>query len=169
MAWSRRKPACCPLSDAVKAAAGPGGDGADFSAGPRLILAHKQRTSARLRFLLFSHGLTAFAPLPALSTLDEADARESTLAYHPVAWLRAAETRLGLPAGSLKLETEFDATVSTPDGPVVVLLASLETIDPPFAEAAALDARFIAITEARGRPPVELELLRRAYACLLGG
>ena len=33
----------------------------DFPADLRLILAHKQKTSARLRFLRFPHGMTAFS------------------------------------------------------------------------------------------------------------
>lgn len=51
---------------------------------------------------------------------------------------------------------------------LTVHLASLDTVDPPFAEAEALGGRFVAITEARGCSPVELELLRRAYTVILG-
>lgn len=134
----------------------------------RLILAHKQRTSARLRFLRFPHGMCAFEPLPALSVVEEEGEGDPAVAYHPNAWLREAERALGLAAGSLKAEPEFHATVQTPDGPVTVQLAELDTIDPPFAEAEAIGARFVAITEARGATPVEMELLRRAYTVLLG-
>jgi len=134
----------------------------------RLILVHKQKTSARLRFLKFPHGVCAFTPLPALTVVEEEGEGEPAVAYHPNAWLRAAEQRLGLDVGALKPEPEFHATAQTPDGPVTVQLASFETVDPPFAEAEALDARFIAITEARGCTSAELELLRRAYAALLG-
>lgn len=135
----------------------------------RLILAHKQRTSARLRFLRFDHGMCAFEPLPALSVVEEEGEGEPPVAYHPNAWLRAAEQRLGLDTGALKAETEFHATVQTPDGPVTVHLASFETVDPPFEEAAAAGGRFVAITEARGCAPAEMELLRRAYTAMLGG
>lgn len=135
----------------------------------RLILAHKQKTSARLRFLRFPHGLCAFAPLPALSAVEEAGEGEPEVAYHPNAWLRAAEQRLGLDSGALKAETDFRATVQTPDGPVTVHLASFETVDPPFAAAEKLAGCFVAITEARGCAPVEMELLRRAYTAMLGG
>lgn len=134
----------------------------------RLILAHKQKTSARLRFLRLPHGICAFGPLPALSVLEEEGEGEPAVAYHPSAWLRAAEARLGLATGSLKPEPEFHAIVQTPAGPVTVQLAELDCIDPPFAEAAAIGGSFVAITEARGCAPVELELLRRAYAVLLG-
>jgi hypothetical protein len=134
----------------------------------RLILVHKQKTSARLRFLMFPHGMCAFAPLPALSVVEEEGEGAPEVAYHPNAWLRAAERRLGLDPGALSSEAEFHATVQTPDGPVTVQLASFQTVDPPFAEAEALGGRFVAITEARGCTPVELELLRRVYAVVLG-
>lgn len=134
----------------------------------RLILAHKQRTSARVRFLRFPHGLCAFQPLPVLSVVEEVGEGDPAVAYHPNAWLREAERQLGLATGSLKPEPEFHATVQTPAGPITVQLAEVATMDPPFAEAEALGARFVAITEARDSTPVELELLRRAYTVLLG-
>lgn len=134
----------------------------------RLIFAHKQKTSARLRFQRFSHGLCAFAPLPPLAVVEEQGDGEPSVAYHPSAWLRAAESRLGLANGSLQAEPDFHATVGTPDGPVTVQLASVDTVDPPFSEVEAVGGRFIAITEARDLPPAELELLRRAYAAILG-
>jgi hypothetical protein len=134
----------------------------------RLILAHKQKTSARLRFLKFPHGMCAFAPLPTLSVVEEEGEGAAEVAYHPNGWLRAAEQRLGLDSGALKPEAEFQATVQTPNGPVTVQLARFETVDPPFEVAERLGGRFVAITEARGCTPVELELLRRAYTALLG-
>lgn len=140
----------------------------DLPADLRLILFHKQRTSARVRFLLFAHGLCAFAPLPALSVLEAEGEGEPAVAYHPNGWLRLAEAKLNLAMGSLKPEPEFRATVQAPGGPIVVHLVELTTIDPPFAEAEALGGRFVALTEARGCAPAELELLRRAYGVVLG-
>lgn len=134
----------------------------------RLILVHKQKTSARVRFLRFPHGICAFDPLPVLSVVEEEGEGEPAVAYHPNAGLRAAESRLGLETGCLKPEPEFHATVQTPAGPVTIQLAELATVDPPFAEAEAVGARFVAITEARDCTPVELELLRRAYTAVIG-
>lgn len=139
----------------------------DLPADLRLILAHKQKTSGRLRFLRLPHGTVAFTPLPPLSDLME-DAETPQVVHHPAVFIKAAEDRLGLPAGSLAHEPEFQATVDTPDGPVAMHLASFTTIDPPFDEAAALGGRFIAITEAMGGMPVEMDLLRHAYEVLLG-
>ncbi len=142
----------------------------DLPADLRLILVHKQKTSARVRFLRFAHGLCAFTPLPPLSVVEEEDAAPAKprVAHHPNAWLRVSEARLGLDAGSLKAEVDFHATVHTPAGPICVQLARLDYVDPPFAEVEAVGGRFVAITEARGCAAVEMELLRRAYAALMG-
>ncbi|HEY6896727.1 MAG TPA: hypothetical protein VI279_05655 [Rhodocyclaceae bacterium] len=136
----------------------------------RLILFHKQSTSGRTRFLRFAQGLLAFEPLPALSALvDEGAAAASSVRPHPAAALRAAEERLGLAGGSLKAEAEFYAEVETPAGAVPVLLAAFTSIDPPFDAAAQAGGQFIALTEARGLHPLELDLARRAYETILGG
>jgi len=139
----------------------------DMPADLRLILVHKQKTSGRLRFLRLPHGTVAFTPLPPLSALME-HAAPSQVVAHPAVFLQAAEAQLGLPTGSLMHEPEFQATVDTPDGPVALHLASFTTTDPPFDEVAALGGKFIAITEAAGGMPVEMDLLRHAYEVLLG-
>lgn len=144
---------------------------ATFPADMRLLLAHKQKTSARVRFLRFPHGLCAFAALPTASSVLE-DAPANRVELHPGLYLRSAETQLGLAAGSLALEAEFNANLATPDGPIQVRLATFTSIDPPFDAAENLGGKFIAITEARGdlnkTSPVELELLRQAYSVLMG-
>lgn len=139
---------------------------APFPADLRLLLAHKQKTSARVRFLCFPHGLTAFQALPALSAVLE-DPPISTVELHPSLYLRAAEAQLGLETGGLALEAEFKAMVDTPNGLIQVRLATFTRIDPPFEIAERLDGKFIAITEARGRGPAELDLLRQAYTVLM--
>ena len=140
---------------------------APFPADMRLILAHKQKTSARVRFLRFAHGLSAFAALPALSAVFE-DPPENRVEMHPGLYLRSAEAELGLANGGLVLEPEFSASVDTPDGLIRVRLATFASIDPPFELAERLGGKFIAITEARGCSPAEMELLRQAYTVLMG-
>lgn len=132
----------------------------------RLILAHKQSTSARVRFLRFDHGICAFEPLPPASAFDDATP-VPLVVHHPAVYLRAAQERLGLPDGSLKHEAEFVACVTTPDELIEVCLVVFTSIDPPFAAVEAVGARFIAITEARNFSEVELGLLRHAYPVLV--
>ncbi len=138
-----------------------------FPADMRLLLAHKQKTSARVRFLRFPHGMSAFDALPTLSAVYE-DPPENRVEMHPGIYLRSAEARLGLDSGGLALEPEFSASVDTPDGPIRVRLATFTSIDPPFELAERIGGKFIAITEARGCPQAELELLRQAYTVLMG-
>lgn len=133
----------------------------------RLLIAHKQKTSGRLRFLKLPWGTLAFEPLPRLATLIE-EPPAAKVAHHPAFVIQAAEQWLNLPAGSFEHEAPFRACVDTPAGPVTVYLLSLTTIDPPFAEAQVLGGSFAAITELAGAMPAEMELLRLAYETLLG-
>lgn len=137
-------------------------------AGPRLLLFHKQGTSARTRFLRFGGSLLAFAPLPAGAALRAEDAAPGNVSPHPAALVRTAEKKLGLSDGSLQVVAEFSATVDTPEGEVPVLLAGFTTIDPPFGAADSVGGQFVALTELRGLPATEMELVRRAYAVILG-
>ena len=134
---------------------------------PRLILLHKQSTSARVRFFCLSSGIVAFSPLPPLAALREAD-YSPTVQYHPTAAMREAEARLGLAEGAIEPVPEFAAWVDTPDGDVPVLLGAFTGIDPPFEAAERTSSRFIAITEARQLSEIERLLLRRAYEHVLG-
>ncbi len=134
----------------------------------RVILYHKQATSARTRFLKYANeSVCAFSPLPMpAAVLDEDDA---TTVNHPAAILQAVEKRLDFPAGSLKAEGEYHQTVDVPGEKIQIILGEITTMDPPFDEAERAGAKFIDLTQARGLPSVELELLRSAYELVLGG
>lgn len=139
----------------------------------RLIFYHKQNTSARLRFLKFDSGsVCAFEPLPALSQLiDETiDVEEGgSVVTHPAQLVRDAGERLGLEIEAMKVEGEYHASVDSSKGTVQVYLTEFTTIDPPFAQAEKINAEFIDLTQARNLPDVELELLRKAYECVMTG
>lgn len=137
---------------------------------PRLVIFHKQSTSARTRFLLLDYGgVCAPDGLPELSQLNEAgEAPEETVAHHPGSVVSQIEGDFGLPAGSLESEGGFRARVDAPGGLVDVFLARFTSMDPPFEWAEAHGARFIDLTQARGLPDVELQILRRAYEQILG-
>lgn len=134
----------------------------------RVILYHKQATSARTRFLKFDNeSVCAPDPIPMPAVLLEHD--DSTTLNHPAAILQKTEQLLDLPAGSLKAEGEYHQTVEAPGKRIQIILAEITTMDPPFEEAERIGARFIDLTQARGLPQVELELLRCAYELILGG
>jgi len=134
---------------------------------PRLILLHKQKTSSRLLFLCLRSGVLAFSPMPVNSLLRDEN-YSPRIRIHPAAVVLEAEARLGLPAGAIVPETEFQAWVDTPEGDIPVLLAAFAGIDPPFAAAERCQGRFIGITESRQLSEIERLLLRRAYEHALG-
>ena len=137
----------------------------------RLILYHQQSTSARTRFLRLPGGLLAFDALPAGAHLLEGGTTPvaGAVRLHPAAALRNAEQRLALADGSLRANSEFNALLQTDDGEIAVLLAAFTTLDLPVLERALVgDARFVALTELRDLPPLELALARLAYEAILG-
>ena len=134
---------------------------------PRLIILHKQSTSARVRFMTLGDSVLAFSPLPETAALRAED-YSPTVQFHPTAALRAAEKTLELAEGALEPVPEFCVWLDTPAGDQAVLLAACTSIDPPFAAAEKQGGKFIAITEARRVPQIEREILRRAYEHLLG-
>lgn len=135
----------------------------------RVILFHKQATSARTLFLQLGESVCAFSPLPTLAQLLDEDTKVDAPALHPTAVLDATAEQLGLSSADLALEEEFQAYVDTPDGNVPIFLARFTCMDPPREAMSEHAGRFIALTEARRLPQVELELLRRAYAVIMEG
>jgi hypothetical protein len=133
----------------------------------RVILYHKQATSARTRFLKLSHGsVCAFEPLPKLSTIVE---KQPNTLCHPTAILHETEQKLGLLENTLTIESEYRQSIEVPGGNIEILLANIDTLDPPIEAVERSHAVFIDLTQARGLPSIELELLRSAYELILGG
>ena len=134
----------------------------------RVILYHKQATSARTRFLKFSNeSVCAFEPIPMpAQLLEDTDCKTVN---HPAAILQEVERRLDFPTGCLKTEADYKHLVEVPGRRLQILLARVTTMDPPFEQAECIGASFIDLTQARGLPGIELELLRHAYELVLGG
>ena len=137
----------------------------------RVILFHKQKTSAKTLFLLMNGTVCAFDGFPELAQYmePEEEGQNTTLTVHPASIMRETEKRLEMPEGSLEAEGEFCEYVDTAEGTITVLLARFSHIDPPKEEVAKFDGKFIAITEARRQSDVELLLLRRAYEVIMEG
>lgn len=135
----------------------------------RVLLFHKQKTSARTLFLKHGHGsVCTFGAFAEPAELLEEGAPPGCVIPHPAALCREVEGRLGLNEGDLEMEPEFEAEVSFGQHQAPVYLLRMTHEDPPWDEVSTWGARFIAITDARGQPVVELELLRRAYEAVLG-
>lgn len=134
----------------------------------RIILYHKQATSARTRFVKFEGDtILGFAPVAKLAQVD--DSKSGNTHLHPSAILRDTEKRLCLDQDALVAEPDFQHSIDIPGDVVQVILAQITTMDPPFEQVENLGGNFIDLTQARGLPPVELDLLRQAYELILGG
>lgn len=138
----------------------------------RVIVYHKQATSARTLFLVHAHGSVIVPePLPPLAAVhggEVPDPAEPTLAAHPASLAAALARCFGAPAEAIEIDPEFRAWVDTPGRRLSIYLGRLRAIDPPQSQFAALGARFAALTELRRQAPAELELLQRAYQSILG-
>jgi hypothetical protein len=133
----------------------------------RLILLHKQKTSAMVRFLCLSDGLLAFTPTPAGTRLRD-EGWSPAVDVHPAQHMAAATERLGLPAGAIEAESGFRVWLDTPEGDLPVLMGVFTTIDPPVEAAERVGGRFIHMMEARRLNPLDQQLIRRAYEHVLG-
>ncbi|EIJ41932.1 hypothetical protein BegalDRAFT_1029 [Beggiatoa alba B18LD] len=135
----------------------------------RLIMYHKQSTSAKTLFLNINGTVCAFEGLPPLAQLIENTKDIPQVLVHPAQLIVEAEKQLGMSAGSLVIDTEFQAYVDVPSAPLSIFLARFTATDPPRAAVEPYHAKFISIMEARGLPPTELELLRKAYSAIMEG
>lgn len=125
-----------------------------------LILFHKQSTSGRLRFARFADTVVA--------ARVEVEGDPEVVTPHPGALLAQAATRLGLPAGELKVESEFRERMLAPGGAASVWIAEFASIDPPFAAVEQAGGRFVLLTELQGIPDTERDVMRAVYEHLLG-
>lgn len=142
---------------------------ADSNVQTRIIFFHKTPTSGRTRFLRFAYGgVCGFEPLPAAAQVYEPEELPS-VTLHPAPLLKDAAAKLGLDVSLLEAEPEFHEWVDVARGPIQVFLARFTGIDPPLTEMEEQGGTFIELAHARGLPPVELQLLRTAYECVMEG
>lgn len=124
-----------------------------------LILYHKQSTSGMVRFARFGNTVLA-------ARLDTAVA--DGILPHPAPLATQATGRLGLPAGAVRVDGEFQADLLAPGGTLDVRLGEFTTIDPPFDAVASAEGRFVTLTEIRDIPDTERDVLRLVYEHVLG-
>jgi hypothetical protein len=160
------------LLDGAAAVLAPGVGAAEaltLPEGVRVLFFHKQRTSARLRFLIFASGLVAPAALdPTAVLLDGTPAASGKVSPHPALVGSLCAEHFGLPRGELRIDGEFRLHGEDRGRSFTLLLAEFLAIDPPFDHAARVGGRFVAITEALGLGHAERKALRMAYAHILG-
>ncbi|OUD15643.1 hypothetical protein [Thioflexithrix psekupsensis] len=135
----------------------------------RVIIYHKQATSARTLFLCQNKTVCLPSGLPTLSGLLEDEMTPPEIDHALTEQLQHLAGRLNLQAHQLVIDEEFCAQVDAPDGAITVFLARCQDIDPPRSAVAAQGGQSIALTEARQLPPTELALLRLAYQVIMEG
>lgn len=136
----------------------------------RCVVFHKQKTSARTRFLIQGRDVVFPAGLAEECSLTDGadpDGPPSNLLPHPAAGIANLASLLDLPASAFRVEAAHLGRV-VEDENAPVWLVEVTTIDPPFENALRMGGRFISIMEARQAPAVQRELLRRAYERVLG-
>lgn len=130
----------------------------------RMLLCHKHPLSARLHFLIPQHGGVVLpVPLPALAVFADEQAH-SPLQTHPACALRQLQEELGI-GRVLELVSEFQVSLEGPGLLLPIYLAALSGHD---LCPAPLGTRWIELPQSIGMPWLDRELLRRAYALLIG-
>ena len=137
----------------------------------RLLLFYKGDISALTMFAQQQNGSVCFPrPLPKLSlALDEDETKINTISMHPATLVNAINQHMQLDNDLLRAEPGFCEQVDAPGGIITVYMARFMLLDPPHALLAMRDCQMKTLPELRGRPPAEMELLRRAYTLVMGG
>ena len=133
----------------------------------RLIMYYKHPTSARVMFYVLNNTVCHFDGLLPSAKIVESNISEEQVVDYPETLIETSKKRLGLSSNILEIEKTFQAIVVDDSIAIDVYLAGFTTIDPPREQLAHLDGKFIAITEARRLPPVEIELLGLAYSWMM--
>lgn len=140
---------------------------ADYTDDISLIVYHKSSGSGRTRFLRQKCGaMCVLIPIPKLSTVH--DVPDDGVIVHPRLLSCKVAQWLDMSEDNIEINSDYRESVDVAGGRLTVYLARFNTIDPPFAAAERVGAKFIAITEALDASPAELELLRRAYSVIMG-
>lgn len=137
----------------------------------RLLLFYKGDISALMLFAQQADGSICFPDaLPTLSSPLEADeVVKQKVSFHPAALLQHVNQMLNLDNDLLRIEPGFSEAIDTPRGIITVHLARFQLLDPPHQLMQSRGCKMRTLPELRGRPPAEMELLKRAYTGMMEG
>jgi hypothetical protein len=135
----------------------------------RLILYYKGDISALTLFLQQENGSICFPKkLPLLSSpIDPIDFQIPKVTLFPVLLVNAINKQLQLPSDLLIADAGFNEQIETPKGITTVYMARFMLLDPPHKLVQSRGCSLKTLPELRGRPPAEMELLRRAYTYVM--
>lgn len=137
----------------------------------RLLLYYKGDISALVMFAQQVNGSVCFPDsLPALSSaLEEDEFADCKVSVHPSVLVNHINQLYKLDNDLLRVEPGFSEQIDTPGGVITVHMARFVLLDPPHQLMQSHGCRMRTLPELRGRPPAEMELLRRAYVKLMEG
>ena len=134
----------------------------------RIILSHFDTYSAALVFARWDKTLLmpmalpeSAAPMAAPAAFDSAQSGEAARV--------AAIDAYGLNAEEVIREDDFDAWMQTDNGPVRIHLLRFNTTDAPLNVIEPHGGVYKSISELRGSPMIELNLLRQVFNLIVGG
>lgn len=136
----------------------------------RLLLYYKGDISALTLFAQQPNGSVCFPhALPALSEILDEHGETAKVSLHPSVLVNAINHCLQLDNDLLRVEAGFSEQIDCPGGMITVHMARFNVLDPPHKLLQQRDCRMRTLPELRGRPPAEMELLRRAYVKVMEG
>jgi len=134
----------------------------------RVILCHFDSYSTALLFARYGSSVLAPTPLPegASAISAPSDASEQ---HTPSTVLDAVVAKYGLAPAQLSLNDGFQEWISSDSGPIRIHLVRFTTLDAPRPAIEPLGGVFKPISEMRGLPMIELNLMRQVFNLIMGG
>lgn len=134
----------------------------------RVILSHFDSYSTALVFARYGASILASAPLPESAAPMPAPG-DTTDQHNPSAVLAVLVAQAGLDPTQLRLDDDFQEWMSSDSGPIRIHLVRFTALDAPRQAIEPLGGVFKPISEMRGLPMVELNLLRQVFNLTMGG
>ncbi len=134
----------------------------------RVILCHFDSYSCALLFARYGDSVLAPAPLPEAAS-DMPTPSDAGAQHTSAAVLDALAARYALDPAQLKIDDDFQAWLSDDSGPIRIHLARFIGLDAPHAAIEPLGGVFKPISQMRGMPVSELNLMRQVFNLIMGG
>ena len=134
----------------------------------RVILCHFDSYSTASLFARYGTSVLTPAPLPEGASAITAPAG-ITGQHAPEAVMEALFTQYGFAPAELAYADGFQEWMSSTAGPICIHLARFTALDAPRAAIEPHGGLFKPISEMRGTPMIELNLLRRAFDLVMSG
>lgn len=134
----------------------------------RVILCHFDSYSTALVFARYGSSILAPAPL-AESAAPMPAPGDATEQHSPSAVLDALVAHFGIAPAKLNLDDRFQAWMNSDSGPIRIHLVRFTTLDAPRQVIEPFGGVFKPISEMRGLPMIELNLMRQVFNQIMGG